>query len=283
MYKKISLTVILFALIFASGCDQGTKKVVLRYKHKAGYEMIWATTLKSNLKFLEADTVTKERSSEIEYRIKNVVKRVLEDSTFEVYSTSTRISEVVTTKDSTYQNNDEKKAWERIVYFKPNGKTIDVEFPEPIDSAWAEYIRESYEQGLPVFPDGEVYVGYSWTQTTKVLIDEEASLSSTTYTIKSFAREKGYDCVVIEYEGNMLIPIKPITLDKSQGRREGVDRMDMKGVMYFAYKEGVAVSFRENWKLNGDRKVTKEDGTITYYSVIVDGDYNEYLVEQKKN
>ncbi|MBN1212226.1 MAG: hypothetical protein JXA92_06570 [candidate division Zixibacteria bacterium] len=282
MYKKISLPVILLALFFTYTCDQGTKKVVLRYKHKAGYEMIYATTVKSNLKVLEADTVTKEHSSVTEYRIDNVVKRVLEDSTFEVYSTSTRSSEVITTKDSTIQNG-EKKAWERIVYFKPNGKTIDVEFPEPIDSAWADYIRESYKQGLPVFPDGEVFVGYSWTQTTKVLIDDESSLSSTTYKVKSFAREKGYDCVVIEYEGNMVIPIKPYTVEKAKGIREGIDRMDMKGVMYFAYKEGVAVSFRENWKMNGDRKVTKETGEVTGFNVIVEGDYTETLIDRKKS
>lgn len=281
MYKKISVPVFLLILFLAYSCDQGTKKVVLRYKHKAGYEMIYETTAKSSLKLLEADTVFKDYSTVVKYRINNVVKRVLEDSTYEVYSTSTKLSEVVTTKDSTIQQG-EKKAWERIVYFKPNGKTIDVEFPEPIDSAWADYIRESYKQGLPVFPDGEVFVGYSWTQTTKVLIDEESSLSSTTYTIKSFAREKGYDCVVIEYDGNMVIPIKPYPVEKSKEKREGVDRMDMKGVMYFAYKEGVAVSFRENWKMNGNRKVTKEDGEVTGYIVIMEGDYTETLIDRKK-
>jgi len=281
LYKKLSLPVLLLVLFCAYSCNQGTKKVVLKYKHKAGYEMIYETTVKSSLKLIEADTVFKAYSSDVKYRISNVVKRVLEDSTYEVYSTSTKLSEVVTTKDSTFQKG-EKKAWERIVYFKPNGKTIDVEFPEPIDSAWAEYIRESYKQGLPVFPDGDVFVGYSWAQTTKVLIDEESSLSSTTYTIKSFAREKGYDCVVVEYEGNMVIPIKPYAVEKSKELREGVDRMDMKGVLYFAYKEGVVVSFRENWKLNGNRKVTKEDGEITGYTVKMEGDYNEILIDRIK-
>ena len=282
MYKKISLLVLSLVLILAFSCDQGTKKVILRYKHKAGYEMIYETTVKSHLKVLEADTVAKESSSVVKYRINNVVKRVLEDSTFEVYSTATRLSESVTTKDTTMEQG-EAKAWERIVYFKPNGKTIDVEFPEPIDSAWAEYIRESYKQGLPVFPDGPVYVGYSWTQTTKVLVDSESSVSSTTYEVKSFAREKGYDCVVIEYTGNMVIPIKPYSTEKTKGMREGVDRMDMKGVVYFAYKEGLAISFRENWKLNGDRKLIKGDSTITSYQVLMDGDYNEMLVEQKRD
>ncbi len=280
MLKKIVFLTFLLTILTISSCEQGTKKVFLRYKHKVGDVLIYDATYKNNIKVIQADTVSKENSVTSKYRMTSTIKRILEDSVYESYVVSVRLSETIITRDSTIEMGEDT-AWVRIIYFNAKGKTIDIEFPEPMNEAYEDYIKESYKQGFPVFPENEVFVGYSWTQTTQVLLKNEPSVSSTTYTIKSFAREKGYDCVLIDYKGNMVIPIKPE--ENNPNKRGGVDRIDMKGVMYYAYKEGLTVSIRENWLMNGERIMVKEKGDSSSYLVKLEGDYTETLIDRKVN
>jgi len=95
-------------------------------------------------------------------------------------------------------------------------------------------------------------VGRSWTQNTLVALPNETLEASTTYKLSSFAREAGYDCVLIEYAGNLIIPFGPSPDDSTQ--RSGIDHISTEGVMYFAYKEGLVVLQRERYILNGDRQ-----------------------------
>ncbi|MCJ7489863.1 MAG: hypothetical protein MUO87_06945, partial [Thermoplasmata archaeon] len=74
------------------------------------------------------------------------------------------------------------------------------------------------------------------------------------YNVMSFARERGYDCVVIEYDGVCIVPL-PQRTGKEHKLLSGVDRITSKGHWYFAYKEGFLVSMKERWTLESDRTI----------------------------
>ena len=97
------------------------------------------------------------------------------------------------------------------------------------------------------------------------MLPTETMNASTTYTIKSFVRELGYDCAVIEYTGNLLIPIEPKKDDKTQ--RSGIDKIQTKGMIYFAYIEGLVIKQTEKWKTEGTR------------TQIIDGEWEKYKFE----
>ena len=276
--KTVIITCLLLAVLLLS-CEQGVKKVRLKFKHQPGLTLTYILSQKHHLKVLEADSVTKESSSETEIMVEHNVKRIVDDTTAEIYELLTLKKEVVTTKDTTITW-DEGKEWGRILYMEPNGKIADIEFSEETSDYSKEYIKDLYEQGMPVFPSGEVSPGFTWTQTTKVHVEDNQYDASMTYSVKSFAREKGYDCVLIEYDGNMIIPIIPY--EKDGAVRDGVNRVQMNGVMYFAYKEGVTVSITEHWAMEGDRTINyKEKDKIKEYSVIMGGDDTQVLIERK--
>lgn len=277
--KTVIITCLLLFLILTFSCEQGAKKVSLKFKNQPGLSLSYKLSQKHYLKVLEADSVTKENSSEAEITVEHNVKRIVDDTTAEIYEILRLEKEVVTTKDTT-MTWDEGKEWARILYVAPNGKIIDIEFSDETSDYSKEYIKDLYEQGMPVFPSGEFSPGNSWTQTTKVHLEDDQYDASMKYTVKSFAREKGYDCVLIEYDGNLIIPIMPYEMDGAI--REGVNRVQMDGVMYFAYKEGVIVSIREHWTMEGDRTVNyKEKNKIKKYSVVMGGDDTQVLVERK--
>ena len=97
--------------------------------------------------------------------------------------------------------------------------------------------------------------------------------ASTTYNVKSFVKENGYDCVILEFTGNLLIPIEANPDDESQ--RQGIDRISSKGQLYFAYNEGFVVLQKEKWISRGDRtKITNSE--IEEYKI-----ESEYDVEFK--
>ncbi|MFZ5979619.1 MAG: DUF6263 family protein [Candidatus Zixiibacteriota bacterium] len=276
--KTVIITCLLLAVLLFS-CEQGTKKVSLKFKHQPGLALKYKLSQKHHMQVLEGDSVTKENSSETEIIIEHNVKRIVDDTTAEIYEILRLVKEVVTTKDTTITW-DEQKEWGRILYTAPNGKIIDIEFSDETSDYSKEYIKDLYEQGMPVFPSGEFATGDTWTQTTKVHLENDQYDASMKYTVKSFAREKGYDCVLIDYDGNLIIPIMPYEMDGAV--REGVNRVKMNGVMYFAYKEGVIVSIREHWDMEGDRTVNyKEKGKIQKYSVIMTGDDTQVLTDRK--
>ncbi len=165
-----------------------------------------------------------------------------------------------------------------IITTLPNGKITDARFADIKDQPKMRYIMNYYEQGLPVFPAGEKPVGYSWTQTTKVVLPDESMEASTTFLIKSLVREGGYDCAVIEYEGNLVIPIEPNPKDSTL--RGGLDRIKSKGLMYFAYKEGIVVSQVESWVVDGDRTRLK-DGKMVSFKVAVEYE-TEYALKMRE-
>ncbi len=275
--NRSAAVLLIFCAVLSAGfvlvtCDQDTKKVALRFKFQPGMALTYQRVLRGLVQVTDRnrDVVLRndfaETTADIDYR----VRRILEDSTAEIidskkwqFKTTSRLDSIPSdTAARERERNDQV-----IKYIKPNGRVVDMEFVSDITSDQLEYFKELYKQGTPVFPNGDIGQGHSWTQTTTVVLPDGPMEASTTYTIRSFTRERGYDCVVIEYDGNSIIPL-PAHEDEKYDMISGVDLITSKGHLYFAYKEGIAVLVRERWILDGDRTLRRNVAdTVHGYNV----------------
>ena len=253
MKKITALTLVILLLVILS-CSQGDKKIILAYKFTPGLSLQYEQVSKSSTKIFRADSLIKNYQTTYTVDITQNIKSVT-DNVAEILETDTWYYEKITEEDST-KTDTVNYTREMTILVEPNGRIVDFNYGKDIKPSSASYMKNYHEQGMPVFPSGEHAPGYSWTQQTTVVIPDETMGASTTYKIKSLAREGGYDCAVIEYEGNLVIPIETNPDDSTQ--RKGIDRVETSGIIYFAYKEGFVVLQRERWVLDGDREKTIE-------------------------
>lgn len=284
------LAALLTATINLTGCDQAGKKVTIRYKFQPNMKMSYQQVTRGvvMVRDLNRDKLTHNESAENTMNIEYFVRRVLDDSTAEIIDSKTYKStsrDQLDTTGADTATTSTKETPQIVKYMKPNGRLVDMEYVSDTAKGSLDYSKEYYKQGFPVFPDGPVGQGYSWTQSTTVVLPDGPMEASTTYTIKSFARERGYDCVIIEYDGVSIIPLPGY--DKGDYTLiAGVDKMTSKGHMYFAYKEGIVVMLKERWLLDSDRtevlKKVKEGsdyrvGDTVPKNVAIEYDVDYYL------
>ncbi len=274
MRKKITASLIVGCILWALlGCDQGEKRVSLQFKFTPDTRLFYKELSKGSAKVTENDSITSDRYAELNWTLEWYVRRILEDSTAEIVETRTyryTALEKDSSKADTMAHTDDI-----TMYMKPNGKIVDLE-PTKSRESRISYLKSYTEQGQPVFPSGELAQGYSWTQSTKVILPDGPIEASTTYEIKSFARERGYDCVVIAYDGNMAIPLEPMK-EKGYELISGVDRITSKGHLYFAYKEGMIVVQMERWLLEGERYGSKEGKDPVNTRIMIEYDVDHWL------
>jgi len=264
--RRLTATIVLLlAAVLYAGCAQGDKKIVLRYKFEPGTKCVYEQVSKRSSSVMQDDSTTKKSSMTFEVNVEQFVKRILDENTAEIVEISTWRFEKPNKNDSSIIDTVEERR-ELILHVQPNGKVRNVEFSVEENYTNIQYIKNYYEQGMPVFPSGELSVGDSWTQTTKVVLPGETMEASMNYEIASLVREAGYDCAVIEYDGNIIIPIESSPQDSVQ--RSGVDRINSAGRLYFAYREGMVVLQREQWLINRERKTTCSEGTKEYKEAI---------------
>jgi len=134
----------------------------------------------------------------------------------------------------------------------PTGKIVAFTILGESSSSGDNYTRNFYDQAVPVFPEKAVTIGDTWTQSAAVrLPDGSQTSTSTSYRVKGTAVKMGYDCAIIEYKGNVILPI---TRDSSDtAALEGIDRIEMNGLIYFAYVAGISVNAEERRRLIVDR------------------------------
>lgn len=272
--KRVILTLTaLTVLVCLTNCSSGQKKIELRYKYVAGEKIIYQQDSKRAIEVYIDDTLSTKYSksvtlvTDVEYEVlsvdSNKIATILERSVWAGFEKSLDDSAKVDTIE--YVS-------ERTQRVRTNGKLERIEFGEDESITSATYVRSYYEQGSPVFPSMAVSEGYTWTQNTKVILPDETYEASTTYLVKTLAREAGYDCAVIQFDGNLILPLEINPKDST--RRHGLDRVTVTGTMYFAYKEGVVISVQEHWKVDGDREMIKEGKDVAYrIEVEIDSDF----------
>ena len=259
----LTIAVALAATLLLATCDQTGKRVTVRYKFQPGMKMTYQQVTRGLVKErdMTLDTLTHDALAEETMDIEYYVRRLLDDSTAEIVESITWKSKSENRLDSsTYDTvlKEPQKSPQIIKYMKPNGRIVDMEYVSDTVRGKMEYLKEYYKQGFPVFPEGGIGQGHTWSQTTTVVLPDGPMEASTTYTIKSFARERGYDCVVIEYDGVSIIPLPVCRSEEEYDILGGVDNITSKGHMYFAYKEGIVVLLRERWILDSDRTIVRK-------------------------
>jgi len=277
--KKLTASLLLVLVAAAAllvACQQGSKTITLRYKYEPGLKLTYDQTAKRSYKVMENDSLVSESSMTIDARVIQVIKSVNDDGTAEVHETDQWFYDRPSEEDSTKM---EKYTEERrmVIQVKPDGDIVDVEFLDEVSFSSRAYLKNYLEQAMPVFPKGELSPGFSWTQSAKVMMPDETMEASTTYHFKTLVREAGYDCAVIEYEGNLIIPILPEPGDSVQV--SGVDNIKTTGKLFHAYKEGMVVLQRERWVVDGTRNVTKA-GKTTHRSISMETDVDFSLSER---
>jgi hypothetical protein len=272
--KQLAVITVFAVAITWAACSQGEKQVNLRFSFPQGKTLKYKQVSKRNYSVVKNDSIVDDKSLVDTLRIDLELVRLVDDTTYEVMEYGTLYIDCRSKEDTTKMERVELKT-ETLLRVLPNGKIESFEMIENEFNRTDEYVKNYYEQGTPVFPAGEKPVGYSWTQTTKVVLPEENLEASTTYNIKALVRHQGYDCALIEYLGNMAIPI--VSNPKDTVQRSGVDRVNIKGLMYFAHKEGLVVEQTENWKIDGDRKQIAGD-SICEYDVTQDYSVSYQLV-----
>ncbi len=258
--KKILLTLTVGLLALAVlQCSQGDKKVHLRLKYTQGETLHYEQTSHRTTQVFENDSLAKTQSISQDYTITEEVLEVKGDI-------ATVLETVVTQKVKKKQDDTAAVAdtteWKDQYTFsvQPNGKVLNMDWENVESDTRIAYLQNYYEQIMPIFPSEEVSPGFSWTQTTKVVLPDDVMEASTTYRVKSLVRESGYDCVVIEYDGTLLIPLK--TSDDEPDLLGGLDSIEASGVIYFAYQKGLTVLLRQRLVIDGYREITKDGETI---------------------
>ena len=246
-------------------CHQDRKTVTLRLNYEPGMSYPYVITYKIIKRVFENDTIVADISTELIESGTSNVRRMITDSTAEiVFLSDTRIRSLDKIKsietDTTFTGH------EKVYHFSPNGTVVWFDIPSDTMKTRTAYMRRWLEQAMPVFPAEKVYQGFSWTQSYHVSVDEDDFETSTTYQIKSFVRDNGYNCAVIAYDGLAIVNVYPCQSDTTF--RGGLDRISTKGLMYFAYNVGMIVHQTQTYVIKGHRRVELDGETIAYKHVI---------------
>lgn len=252
MLRKLTvfLSFLLCMIVIVLGCGQGDKKVVLRYGYEQGLTLNYEQSFKRSVKVIEDDSIIKDYSSDYRATIVQEITKIYDDGSAALTEIDTWFYKKPSGEDTTIMEEHEFKRKLKLK-MRPDGKVLKVEFPDKESKSSISYIKNIYEQGMPVFPTEKISPDYSWTQTTNVKLPNGTMEASTTYRFQSVVKKNGYDCAVIECDGNLIIPIEAEPDDSLM--RTGVDQIQTTGKLYFAFKEGIVILQQEQWLINGDR------------------------------
>ncbi|MBI5266309.1 MAG: hypothetical protein HY851_03660 [candidate division Zixibacteria bacterium] len=278
--KKPLTIVLLFAaaVCLVLGCSQSAPTYLLKFNYVPGSTLDYEQIVKGTVVSREKDSMTADRLNTVTTTIEFDVRRVVDDTTFEIVQKTSSKRHTENRLDSTTVDTTETSP-DMTMYIAPSGRVLDMEMGDGKEAEYATYWKEYFRQGTPVFPAQPVAVGHVWTQTFSVTVDGKPVNVSSTYTITGVEKRQGYECVAVGYTGKMVLPFDAAPSDST--RRRGVDRISNEGVMYFAYKDGFTVAQNEKWVLDGDR-LKRRDGQDIAYTVHVVYDVTMDLKEIKK-
>ncbi len=277
---------LIFLLFLFSGlslfqCGTEKKEVLLRLKFNENQSLRWATNHKRHMEVFENDSLVLVENSQQESESVEDVIKVIDEKTARL--------KLTTYFDKKYpdQNDSTKKVTVKdssmIEYIQDNrAVNLDI-FPyDTVSITEVEYIKKIHEQMAPRYPDDPVFVGYKWTNNIKVILkDGETKDAISNYTVKGFAREAGYDCVIIECNSNTIVPYQSEYNCSNSGEKVFETRLDKKttvGTAYIAYKEGFIV--REDYSYDflgeGTRLTANKENKVRITSK---GSYSYNLIK----
>lgn len=278
---KLSITAILSIIVLLaifSTCGEGGRKVVIHYPHLMGYMNVFKQEGIQKLQVWQHDSLVYSVSRSLAFDISQRVLRVLPDSTAAVEELSTMVLIGPNHKDTTIIDTiKENRAF--VLYEAPNGKIVDFESQTPVDSATNAHFRSWYEQACPVFPDSAVGIGSQWTNRTSVTVDSQTLETATSFTVKAFEQMRGYDCIVVDFAGNIILPVRARKTDSVT--LGGRDEIRVEGTFWFAFNEGLFVEQSQK-EITEGRRDLREKGKEFTRTYRIDGQVRMYLTERKR-
>lgn len=272
------------ALLATSGCDKASKTIRLRLKLPPGLVTTYDFTQRSKAIAMVGDSVISESTHDRKAKYSERTDSLSGDTASWVTVTSLMSSGSTTKNDTTITDTvTEEKQYSYLG--QVNGEILTLIPISGVDQEWAENQMEYLKQVQPTFPETDMTVGFTWTKNVKVMLFGETREANGVYTLKSFVRDRGYDCAVIDYEGHYILPV-----DKQSEKYKvtGASTITTKGTLYFAYREGILVQDRTWWVVNSDRTVNylvdSEDGkhkagTKREVNVVTEGDSQYTLAD----
>lgn len=265
-------TLLLFAaaVTLLSSCQQDDREVVLSLKFRQNQRLHYRSEIKKTSEIYENGKLVFTNSGVSRLKTSEEVGEVLGPDSAKVrliyYETPAK---------------GEKLSDSTMIEYIQNGRGLIVDFIRE-DSAnldMINYYQKLYEQMAPMYPEEPVSRGYTWNNTVKLLLGEdEITNATTTYKVRSLVRERGYDCAVVEYSGNTIVPFR---YERNGVRIIRLDKRSAKGVFYLAYREGFIVKLEEIFDYIGegtryDSKgkidfTAKENGTYSYQLLKAEG------------
>jgi hypothetical protein len=268
---KIVRISILFLMIaaFLSGCGYGEKQVMLAYRFNSDkiYHFLYDGKTSSTMYENGALVYSGDRIHRIEYS--QQVLEIVDSTSGRLLYTYNLMNNDQAVGTAAYRTGSD--TWQTEFLMESNGKIIEFSSGENSSENSLDYYRNLFEQASPMYPDGPVTVGYIWHHTVKVITDRGATDASTTYKVKSLVREAGYDCAVIEYWGNMIIPIDSNLAGGTSRINSGSDKIEVEGTVYFAYTEGIIIREEGNSNL------------VRQGILIAGGESTEFRIEDRRS
>jgi hypothetical protein len=250
------VTLFFFAGIILFSCGEQKKEVTLAYKFSPDkiYHFIYESETSTSVYEAETLSLSDENHLKVNYTQKTV--EILSDS-----SARLQYDYKMTQKGEGPRSARDKgnfTEWTSECIMDRNGRVVEFSPDSTVPQQTIDYYRQLFEQTSPMYPSRPVSEGYSWSHTVKVSIDNSLTDATTDYTVKSLVREGGYDCALIEYRGVMYVPLAENPPDDENIEINAVDKIEVSGVAYFAYTEGIVIREDESTILTREGTQTKE-------------------------
>ena len=112
------------------------------------------------------------------------------------------------------------------------------------------------------YPEDPVSTGSVWSNRTTVMLENgEIKDAVSTFKVKGFVREAGYDCVLIEFKSNAVLPYyNEYVSTEGKVLETRIDKLEFDGIAYMAYKNGFIVREETSFIYTGEGTKVFESG-----------------------
>ncbi len=253
MNKKSIFLLILGLVFFLVQCGTEDRKIRLRLKFGEGQKLEWLREGKAFVQFHENDSLIKSYNQIHKSEMFEEVVGIIDSTTARLKIT---INNAASAPDSLDSSNLTIFDTLNIEFIQTNrGVNIDIVPDDTTHPEWLEYEKKTQEQLACRYPDEPVSTGYTWTNSVKVMLkDGDIRDAVSTYKVKEFVKEAGYDCVIIEYTTNTIAPLsgRNYTHKNQEVQESFIERRKVEGSSYFAYKKGFVVRDSYSYTLYRD-------------------------------
>jgi len=274
-YRPVIVIVALAVLIaFFSGCREDDRQVVLSLKFRKNQSLQFRSEIKKSTDIYEGGKLVYTNSGSTRLNTTEEVSDILGPDSAKVSLIYNEAPDSPLSEASSTSRDSIK-----IEYIQNSrGLILDFVRGDTGNMDMINYYEKLYEQMAPMYPEEPVSKGYTWNNSVKLMLSAgEITDASTTYKVRSFVRERGYDCAVVEYHGNTIVPFRN---ELNGSRIIRLDRRSAKGVFYLAYREGFIVKLEEIFDYSGEG-TRYHDGEKTDFEIKENGTYSYHLIRAR--